>query len=759
MVVRMARLALLAPLLQGATAFEAVPCNVTTYDCGLEFLPQIYKEFQQVRSEVVIMPFFIRPKLKIFSSVEGQAPDLSLQDVLVQVLKRGVHVWILGWDNAASEKMLNFHQDSMWEELFQASGGDHEHLHLMLDTGRSFIASMYYLPHIKAYSFDRKVAFVGGMDFAENRLDTPQHVRPDPRLVKVKKDKNHVTGNEKPWQDVMVRVEGAAAEHVALVLVERWWTYCKSEGYLRAQAMRPFTAVADTLWKVDGSLSVSKWKSYQCATHPAPGRLGTVQISVHSGGARQIKYHLDIVVPQVQSKGVPKAEKKRVTISSGQAMKVPLEGLRGLDKALPASITFYMDGQAFDVPSGHDAEVDLIDGDKLMARWLPNGVPGVPIEGNIIGRAASEPELCRLALSGDHMWMGTDRIMADNLDAHIKIIQNAKKYIYIENQYFVTDFDQDSEECRNSHERTQAVLYGNAHNKVGTILMEKLREAARTGSNFNVAIVLPLATEPGSFYPNLRSMFCFEQAVEEMWQKEAFASSWRDYFSFFFIANAVPAPPDMGGPGSAFYGIFTHTKTIIADDEVALVGSANVNDRSLNGDRDAEVGFLVSGGSFPRRFREKLLQGHLGDSSLADPERLLHSMMAVATANAQALKASMGISFPEGTVSRPGKPTQRLLGLKDLLPLSQKSSDSEALLKYPDSRVIAGGGGVDTFQWFVVPGATAPKLHGLLFPWSREIWGLPKMTDYSQLLSNELNWRRRLEERRNSSFEAPSLFV
>lgn len=747
------RLLVAVAVAPAARAFEAVPCNATTLDCGLNIFREVYKEFQRAKEEVIIMPFFIRPDLKVFSSVEGEAPDLTLKDVVVQTVKRGVHVWILGWDNAASEKVLNYQQDSAFEELFQAAGKDHDHLHLMLDTGRRVIASVYYLPHIKSYAFDRKVAFVGGVDFAENRLDTPQHIRPDPRLVSVKKDKDHVTGNEKPWQDVMVRVEGAAAQHVAMVGIERWWTYCKSEGYLRAEAMRPFSAIANTLMKVDNSLSVSHWKEFQCSTHPEPATLGTLVLSIRGGNTARkeiINYKVDVVPPPVQSFGVPEADKQRVGISSGSSIEVPVKGLRALDKQLPGSITFEIDGEAYEAPSDRDAEVDLIDGDRIYARWLPNGVPGPPVEDHVIGRPASEQQLCRVTLSGDWMWMGTEKVVKDSLEAHLRIIQEAKKFVFIENQYFVTDFPQDSFECRHGDIRSEAVLYSGAENRLGEVLLDKIKHAARTKSDFNVAVVIPLGTEPGSFYPNLRSTYCFEQTIEEVWKKEKFDVDWHDYFSFFFIANAVKAPEDMGGPGSAFYGIFTHTKAIVADDEVALVGSANINDRSLNGNRDAEVGVLVSGGSYPRRFRETLLEGHIGDASLADPGHLVKSLRKVAESNAAALKASMGISFPEGTLESPDGQVHRLFGLKGLMNLGPQD---EAVLKYPESRIVAGGGGVDTFKWYVVPGAEPPKLQGLLFPWSRQIWGLPKMTQVGQLLSNELNWRRRLGEAREEDDE------
>ena len=41
--------------------------------------------------------------------------------------------------------------------------------------------------------------------------------------------------------------------------------------------------------------------------------------------------------------------------------------------------------------------------------------------------------------------------------------------------------------------------------------------------------------------------------------------------------------------------IYVHSKLAIADDRLAIIGSSNINDRSLLGDRDSEVAILVEG--------------------------------------------------------------------------------------------------------------------------------------------------------------------
>ena len=39
--------------------------------------------------------------------------------------------------------------------------------------------------------------------------------------------------------------------------------------------------------------------------------------------------------------------------------------------------------------------------------------------------------------------------------------------------------------------------------------------------------------------------------------------------------------------------IYVHSKCMIVDDECAIIGSANINDRSLVGNRDSEIAVIV----------------------------------------------------------------------------------------------------------------------------------------------------------------------
>jgi phosphatidylserine/phosphatidylglycerophosphate/cardiolipin synthase-like enzyme len=65
-----------------------------------------------------------------------------------------------------------------------------------------------------------------------------------------------------------------------------------------------------------------------------------------------------------------------------------------------------------------------------------------------------------------------------------------------------------------------------------------------------------------------------------------------EYISFYSLRTE-------GRVGAARHSeqVYVHSKVMIVDDLVALIGSANINDRSLGKDTDSEIAVVVSGGA------------------------------------------------------------------------------------------------------------------------------------------------------------------
>lgn len=109
--------------------------------------------------------------------------------------------------------------------------------------------------------------------------------------------------------------------------------------------------------------------------------------------------------------------------------------------------------------------------------------------------------------------------------------------------------------------------------------------------------------------------------------------NWQKYIQFLSL-RTHGRPSEEGEPCSEI--IYIHSKLMIVDDETVIVGSANINDRSMKGKRDSEVcvvandkrmvsgwmnGKLVEVKKAAHELRAKLWKEHFGirEPSQLDP--------------------------------------------------------------------------------------------------------------------------------------------
>eukprot|EP01126_Amoeba_proteus_P047436 TRINITY_DN5410_c0_g5_i1.p1 TRINITY_DN5410_c0_g5~~TRINITY_DN5410_c0_g5_i1.p1 ORF type:complete len:530 (+),score=87.30 TRINITY_DN5410_c0_g5_i1:39-1628(+) len=167
--------------------------------------------------------------------------------------------------------------------------------------------------------------------------------------------------------------------------------------------------------------------------------------------------------------------------------------------------------------------------------------------------------------------------------AYLHFIQTAKHYIYIENQFFVS-----------------STAGFPVQNKITSVLLDKLRHMIKEKCLFRVYVVMPLHPE-GPFHENL-SLRCImqwqyktigrgESSILESLAKEFPETNLEDYISFYSLRKHQEIP----GTGNKFatQPIYVHSKLLIVDDKTVIIGSSNINDRSMLGDRDSEIACIV----------------------------------------------------------------------------------------------------------------------------------------------------------------------
>eukprot|EP00088_Acartia_fossae_P036456 TRINITY_DN3767_c0_g1_i10.p1 TRINITY_DN3767_c0_g1~~TRINITY_DN3767_c0_g1_i10.p1 ORF type:complete len:833 (-),score=154.58 TRINITY_DN3767_c0_g1_i10:667-3165(-) len=189
--------------------------------------------------------------------------------------------------------------------------------------------------------------------------------------------------------------------------------------------------------------------------------------------------------------------------------------------------------------------------------------------------------------------------------AYIQMIRNAQNFIYIENQYFMGsayEWDKDSQVLCN--------------HTIPAEIVAKIVDKIRKGERFTAYIVIPMWPEGDPTSGPMQAILHWQKRTMEMMYRDignalrdpsihvnpAHGSHPQDYLLFLCPGKREGygshiedlEPPPQGSLAERFREvkrqmIYVHSKMIIIDDAYILVGSANINERSMAGTRDTEM--------------------------------------------------------------------------------------------------------------------------------------------------------------------------
>lgn len=239
---------------------------------------------------------------------------------------------------------------------------------------------------------------------------------------------------------------------------------------------------------------------------------------------------------------------------------------------------------------------------------------------NPVQRVIDEQGTCRVQLlrSVGKWSVGTAHTENSILNAYVESIRQAKHFIYIENQFFISN-----------------TAGADVQNNVVSAIIERIVEAFQKRQIFRVIIIIPI--HPNGDFCNALKAKCvmhYEYATINRGMSSMFAQLTKlcpsirisDYIGFFSLRN-------WGVINNKVYSeqIYVHDKLLIVDDRVVIIGSANINDRSMLGARDSEVAVkiedtleietLFNGQVFPVTYfahslRLQLMKQHVRNDSL-----------------------------------------------------------------------------------------------------------------------------------------------
>ncbi|KAH8887738.1 phospholipase D [Thozetella sp. PMI_491] len=215
--------------------------------------------------------------------------------------------------------------------------------------------------------------------------------------------------------------------------------------------------------------------------------------------------------------------------------------------------------------------------------------------------------------------LGIEDTEASIQSAYIRMIEDSDHFVYIENQFFIS-----------STETMNTKLL----NRIGDALVHRIIKAHEKDEDWRAVILMPLmpgfqneVNEQDGTSVRLilqcqyRSICRGDHSIFGRLRAEGIDPE--DYIQFFSLRQWGK----LGHDRLTTEQLYIHAKCIIVDDRIALIGSANINERSMLGNRDSECAAIVRDtdmlwstmagrpykvGRFAHTLRLRLMREHLG---------------------------------------------------------------------------------------------------------------------------------------------------
>ncbi|KAI8359820.1 hypothetical protein BD560DRAFT_449073 [Blakeslea trispora] len=178
-----------------------------------------------------------------------------------------------------------------------------------------------------------------------------------------------------------------------------------------------------------------------------------------------------------------------------------------------------------------------------------------------------------------------DHVEKSIQNAYVESIRDSKHLVYIENQFFVTTTKSGNTKIENN---------------IGEALYERIVRAHQLGEKWRAIIIIPLV--PG-FPANIDEMEATTVRIIMQCQYLSVARGPHSLLARLHAAGVLNTHEYINFYGLRNWGelngqyvteqVYIHAKTMIVDDQTVIIGSANINERSMLGTRDSEIAACI----------------------------------------------------------------------------------------------------------------------------------------------------------------------
>ncbi|XP_061349147.1 phospholipase D zeta 1-like [Gastrolobium bilobum] len=592
-------------------------CQAQWFIDGRAAFEAIASSIKDAKSEIFICGWWVCPELYLQRPFHTHATS-RLDNLLEEKAKQGVQIYILLYKEVALALKINSFY-SMKKLL-----SIHENVRVLRYPDHFSTGVYLWSHHEKLVIVDHQICFIGGLDLCFGRYDTCEHkVGDSPPLIWPGKDYYNPRESEPnswedtmkdelergkyprmPWHDVHCALWGPPCRDITRHFVQRW-NYAKRNKAPNEQAiplliprhhmviphyMGSSREVQIESKNTDNYRAIKREDSFSSSSQDIPlllpqesGGLDTSEGDQKFNGLSSFSHHLDL--PSRVSSGLLYSfwKAKIEPVGPETPMKPFVDNLDGVD---------YQGKMSLD-------RVSHVDIQSIDPEWWKT-----PERGNHGGFADESGQVgprvscrCQVIRSVSQWSAGTSQTEESIHNAYCSLIEKAEYFIYIENQFFISGLSRDEK----------------IRNRVLEALYQRIMRAYNDKKPFRVIIVIPLL--PG-FQGGLDDSGAASVRAIMHWQYrticrgqnsilhnlyEFLGPRMHDYISFYGLRSYGRL--FNGGP-MATSQVYVHSKIMIVDDRTCLIGSANINDRSLLGSRDSEIGMIIEDGELIGSFMD-----------------------------------------------------------------------------------------------------------------------------------------------------------
>ncbi|XP_030958239.1 phospholipase D zeta 2-like isoform X1 [Quercus lobata] len=547
----------------------------------------IASSIENAKSEIFITGWWLCPELYLKRPFPSH-PSSRLDALLEEKAKQGVQIYILLYKEVPIALKIN----SMYSKKRLLN--IHENVRVLRYPDHITTGVYYWSHHEKLVIVDYQLCFIGGLDLCFGRYDTNEHKVGDcPPLIWPGKDYYNPRESEPnswedtmrdeldrkkyprmPWHDVHCALWGPPCRDVARHFVQRW-NHAKRN-------------------KAPNEQTIPLLMPHHHMV--LPHYMGSRNIDIkHKNSEENLKgikredsftspvQDIPLLLPQ-EADGL--AASNVDSKLNGPDMNQNLLDQPKFEALVPDSQS------ADDLDSMHlQSEMDS----DVVAQYSMNmsdeGLES-PNEGDHDDCIGPRTACCAQVIRSVSQWSAGTSQPEDSIhSAYCSLIEKAKHFIYIENQFFISGLSGDE------------II----QNRVLEALYKRIAKAHKEQECFRVIVVTPLL--PG-FQGGLDDSDAATVRALMHWQYRTIS---REKHSILHHLNVLLGPKTHdyisfcglrsygrlfdGGP-VATSQVYVHSKLMIIDDRLALIGSSNINDRSLLGSRDSEIGVVIEDKEF-----------------------------------------------------------------------------------------------------------------------------------------------------------------